>query len=814
MTERSRILAGVTLVSADILALEIILTRFFSIAQGYHYAFLVVSLAFLGFGLGSLFLFSRKLKDCLTETSTLAALAFGLGLMIPLSIWLVNLLPFNPVELLWNQKKIFMLGIHYLIFSGSFLLGGLIISAALTKLAGITHQVYFADLSGAAAGIILAGAGFRLAGDRGAILLPVMLALTASVVFALAGKGSRFLKLIHLLSAVFVTALIFFAGSHLEFKISEYKPLPFYLRQKDAGLMRTVWDEKLRLDIFRSPAVRYAPGLSLSYEGRLPDQLGLALDAERIYALSADEISSEQSDFVTYLPVWPAFEFSAGGRILLLKPAGDLELLLALKASPTKVRVFEESDLLRKIHLSRLKNLAQKGWDLPPVELITVEPRAGLIQEKKNRIEYDLILFPLPDLPGSFSTGFYGPGEDYLLTLESLDTIFTLLSPDGLVAAVFYFLPPPRQEIRYLALWIEYLENRGLRPEEHIIIIKSVETATFLIKKNPFTDAEIEQLRRFAGERLYDLNIPDSRKEESQTFIIQPNISLWEELISFLFHPEKRHLLYDNYLFDISPVNDNRPFFRDFMKWERWPEVKKFFQQTAYPLFTGKYLLVFLLGQALVTGLLIIILPLTILARRELPEIPRKTIIFFYFASLGAGYMLVEITLFNRFLLLIGHPTYSLSAVLFFLLGSSGAGSLSLNILQKKTGRYGPLLWPLICLAAIIFEAAVLKLAGSLFLSLSLPGRLALGFALVFPLGFFLGMPFPAGLNYFQSKSRMLAPFAFAANSFFSLLASVWALVQAQLFGHQSVLVSAAIFYLFSFLFLYFTYHRDKANIE
>lgn len=814
MSERSRILTGVSLVSAQILALELVLTRFFSISQGYHYAFLVVSLAFLGFGAGSLFLFSGHLRKFLERAESLARLALASGLLVPLVFFLMNRLPFNPLELLWDQSRLFILPLHYLILSLPFLLGGLTISLALTRLAGIVHKVYFADLTGAAAGIILSSLSFRLAGDRGAIWLLVLLPLAASWLFAPRPGLGRYGKFGQVLATVLIIVVVMLGGKELCFHISDYKSLPFFLKQKGAGLTATLWDEKTRLDLFESPAVRYAPGLSLNYNGPLPEQTGLSLDAERIYALNDKVKPGSPPAFLDYLPLWPAFDLNRGGRFLLLNPAGDLELLLSLKAEASFITIFMENRLLSAVHKTRMAQLAGTGPAATARRLRTVEPRAGLSLERKRGEEYDLFVYPLPDLPGSYSTGFFGPGEDYLMTAEAVDLIYELLSPRGLVTALFYFLPPPRQELRFLALWVERLERRGLRPERHIIFLRTVETVTFFIKKQEFTPAEINRLKKFAGDRLYDLTVPGPEAGAESRPSIETDRVAWEVLAGWLFDRDQRQALYNNYIFEIRPPDDNRPFFRDFMKWKRWPDIRKFFNQKAYPLFLGKYLLVFLLVQSLTIGLLVIVFPLLKSARRLLRQVPGRGSAFFYFASLGAGYMLVEITLFHKFILLVGHPTYSLSAVLFFLLGASGAGSLSLASLRRKIGQAGLVFWPLLCLLAIVLVTAVLEISADFFLGLGPAWRLLLCLLLVFPLGFCLGIPFPAGLNHFQSGSPLMIPFAFAANAFFSLLASVWGLVQAQIWGYRSVFISAAGCYLLAFLFFYFAYHRDKADIE
>ncbi len=46
-----------------------------------------------------------------------------------------------------------------------------------------------------------------------------------------------------------------------------------------------------------------------------------------------------------------------------------------------------------------------------------------------------------------------------------------------------------------------------------------------------------------------------------------------------------------------------------------------------------------------------------------------------YFGALGAGFMLIEVSVLQRFVLLLGHPVYSLTVTLFSLLLGTGLGA-------------------------------------------------------------------------------------------------------------------------------------------
>src|SRR5205807_234416 len=71
-----------------------------------------------------------------------------------------------------------------------------------------------------------------------------------------------------------------------------------------------------------------------------------------------------------------------------------------------------------------------------------------------------------------------------------------------------------------------------------------------------------------------------------------------------------------------------------------------------------------------------------------------------YFGSLGAGFMLIEVSLLQRFVLLLGHPVYSLTVTLFSLLLGTGIGaSWSRRFADADVRRAAAL--------ALVFAAAI-----------------------------------------------------------------------------------------------------------
>jgi len=143
----------------------------------------------------------------------------------------LNRLPFNPLELLWDQARLGIMPLHYLILSIPFLLGGLTISLALTRLSGLVHRVYFADLAGAAGGIVLSSLSFRLAGDRGAIWLLVLLPLAASSLFVPWKTLSRAGKIGQVIGTILIISAVALAGGDLVLGFRNIIPA-FFLKQK------------------------------------------------------------------------------------------------------------------------------------------------------------------------------------------------------------------------------------------------------------------------------------------------------------------------------------------------------------------------------------------------------------------------------------------------------------------------------------------------------------------------------------------------------------------------------------------------------
>jgi hypothetical protein len=170
-----------------------------------------------------------------------------------------------------------------------------------------------------------------------------------------------------------------------------------------------------------------------------------------------------------------------------------------------------------------------------------------------------------------------------------------------------------------------------------------------------------------------------------------------------------------------------------------------------------------------------------------------------YFIAIGLGYIFVEISLIQRFVLFLGHPTYALTVVVFLLLLSSGAGSVAARrwILNSGNARYLlALIASLILLDVAVVPSILGTAVGQPFIA-----KLLISATLLVPLGFLMGMPFPAGLKLVAESGKSTVEWAWAMNAAASVLGSVSAMVVAIHFGLTITLACAALAYLLAAAF-------------
>ena len=258
----------------------------------------------------------------------------------------------------------------------------------------------------------------------------------------------------------------------------------------------------------------------------------------------------------------------------------------------------------------------------------------------------------------------------------------------------------------------------------------------------------------------------------------------------------------------LEASTDDKPFFNQHTRWSRirFSAIVDLFSQK-HPVdarmsledrpIAEVTLLILLLQSVFVAGLCIL-LPLALHDHRGL-QAEKRWVWLGYFASLGLGFILVEIALLQHLLLFLGQPIYTFSVVLAGLLIFTGAGSYAVG---KSTVELRALLSRALIAAVFVVMAtsAITPLVFRACLGLGLVARIAIALFLVAPLGFVLGMPFPLGLRMVMQRSSSLGAWAWGVNGFFTVIGTVLALMLGMIAGFRIVLFLACACYLLGFL--------------
>jgi len=253
---------------------------------------------------------------------------------------------------------------------------------------------------------------------------------------------------------------------------------------------------------------------------------------------------------------------------------------------------------------------------------------------------------------------------------------------------------------------------------------------------------------------------------------------------------------YDSYDFDVRPVSDNRPFFfytvqaRDLWNYmiHASRESGDYKINSAIPLLFG------LVGISIIATLIILSLPPLVLGHR-LPTSPGSIQALSFFLFIGAGYILIQVSLIQKFVLFLGHPTYALTVIIFSMLLSSGLGSFaSKRLVRGDLARLSRVM--VIIVGAIILLSFVISPISESGVSLPFPLKVLISVALISPVGFAMGMPFPTGLTLLEKIMPASVRWAWAINAASSVMGSAAAMFLAIYLGLQTTLVIGGLLYL------------------
>ena len=766
------------LLSAGALCFEVALLRLYAIQQFYHFAFLVVSLAVLGTAAGGTAVALR------TSPARPAKLAVGFSGSILLAYAILNRIPFDSYAVAWDRRQIAVLALYFGSAALPFFFHGWFTGTALAASAS-PGRVYAANLVGAAAGPLVALVVTTTVRLEAAVAVSAAAGMAGAAVL----MGDRRKRWAAISAFIVLTALAVRPPDSLSLRLSPNKPLAQARLYPDAKVTHQADGVSARLDVVESAGVHSFPGLSLNFAGELPPQIGLFLDGDGpLAATSLDPTAPASQDLARAMPSGIAFALRPAARSLILRPGAGLGAGLALASGAASVDVPVDERLVIEALRGPYGTFTFHLLDDPRLRLLASSSRGAL---NSTETEYDVIDFALTEPFRPVASGAFSLGESFDLTREAMSAAYCRLGDGGLLVLTRWLTTPPAESVRAWSTVLDGMREAGVAdPQARVAVFRGMRTSTMLASARPWTAAEMEELRRFLTQNGYDLiYLPDLKPDELNLFNrIQddPYPALFRRLLS---DPE---LLRREYPFQIGPPSDDRPFFYHFFRWRQTPDVIAALGQSWQP-FGGSGYLVLLALMILMVVLAAILMLVPTVFRRAGPRLPRSG--WIYFAGLGAGFILIEVSLLIRFTLPLERSTISFVVVLSSLLLASGVGSLLSDRVHLPRALIALGLYAVALAAAL----PILVLPS---LGWAYPLRIAWTAVLITPLGLLMGVPFPSGLRRFAAGDSSRVGMAWAVNGAVSGVAGVLAAMVAIDLGLRLLMVLGGLGYLAAWLAL------------
>ena len=790
------LLAGIFLVSLSLLAFEITLTRLLSVMLLYHYVFAVVSLALLGLGAGGIFVhfFRPRVPAGNERFGSLALLAGLISLSIPLSV--ILMIQLGYVESLRDNILLYCLLSFILFF-----LTGILLAEVFRMFPAISALAYGADLVGAAIGSL--GVIFLLdaIGGINTSLFLGLAAGMAALLFTVKVLGRNTKRaIIPTASLLIVSALL---GANL---VGAYLP--------DIPVIATSSVKEIRHALYGSASstgeiteTRWSAfgRTDLVEFGDYPDLMRIYIDGTAgspMYRFGGDfntpspTIDSLKANFTGYFPFF-FLSKEERNNALVIGPGGGRDILLALAGGVKQITAVEVNKDLVEI-------VREYAWfnggiytDFENVDVVVDEGRNFL---KRQKVKYDIIMLSLPVTQTSRSLEGYSLTENFLFTTESINDYLEHLTDEGRLVVVSHddFTTWKLISISLAALGERGISHAAAMNQVYLLGLSSPDTyPLFVLKKSPFTPEQSllrhEKMSQLGYEPI--LSYFPHLGPEGMTNPVLTALARGQITFNDI---EKR--MADEPGFDISPVTDNSPCFYKIDAGLPSPVSLVFWSSLVM-------MLLVLLGPPLYWKWRPVQEKTSSGNRKDFRQGPLHPIVLF--SMLGVGFMLVEISLIQRFVLFLGQPVLSLAVLLFSILMGAGTGSLYSGRLAAGRLIRGIAIASLSIAAVVTIYTFLLPFIFHELLGLPLAIRLLAVVIALTPLGFLMGFPFPLGIRMLKEmKMEEYIPWMWGINGIGSVLGSVATIVIAISSGFTGALLIGAGCYLI--VFLTFRKHRLK----
>ena len=772
MVSRTQLL-GVALVSGTLLMTELALTRIFSVVMYYHFAFLAISIALFGLSASGVLAFvARRWLDKFSTEALLASqsVVYALFTLVAL-FFLVRL----RIGLSYSRHNLILMLTIYALATLPFLAGGFVITLAISRLSSRINAVYASDLIGAAVGCLVLIPLLDRVGAPGVVLTAAALALTSAVLFAPPAIRTGY-------GIVAVVVMALSIGGQLTgiagFDIGDAKG-----HVGDVALF-TKWNSFSRIGVYERTHDNWS--LSQTYSGPIPRTRYMDIDAAASTPILEVKPDLSNVQFLKYELTAMAYRLKpAGFSALVIGPGGGRDLVSALVFGAGHVDGVEINPIIANdVMRGQFREFSGGIYTNPRVSIAVDDGRSFV---RAAPVKYDIIQASLVDTWAATAAGAYTLTENTLYTVEAFNDYIDHLNDNGMLTMTRWVL----DGLRLVSLAQEAGEARGWDVSKHLAVIQYDRVQTFLMKKSEFTPAEIATLRAAAAELEFNVIYAPTFAGEAVAPLPTDEVDGMETAdYPRLIRAADRHAFYAAYKQDIRPTTDDRPFFFHTTKLQDQFQVA-FGRQMLFG--NGLSALMTLMGISAALVALFVLGPLLLAGGTRTPGwFPW----LLYFGSLGAGFMLIEVSVLQRFVLLLGHPVYSLTVTLFSLLLGTGIGAAwSQRFRDETLKRSTAIMLVVIALLSIAVIAVVTPL-----ISWAIPFarniRILVAVATLVPIGVALGIPMPAGLRLLSARTPQMVTWAWGINGALSVVGATVAIFIAMNWGFGATLMTASGAYL------------------
>ncbi len=776
---------SIGLLSAAIIAFQLALIQILSIVQWYHFAYMVISVALLGFGAaGSVMaIFRQFLRRHTEKLLPILMTASGIAMAMVTDISQMTFIRFDSYLLFAEYTHIGRLLLTYLLFFIPFFLGALAIGMAFVKYVDEIGKIYFANLLGSGAGgmVILFLTWYFFPAQLPAFVafLPLMAALL------IVPKKNRLLHFGFTLAGIVVISWKCMHPPNLV--LSEFKDISKTLLLPDAKTRLDKTSPFGVVQMISSPVLRYAPGMSLTAPKAAQIKMAAFINGDWFGAIT-DWKKSDTSMILDYTTAALPYRMAKRNSVLVLQAGTGIEVAQALSNRAKTIVAVEGNPII----LSTLQNKFAVATDSllfqPGITVHNLVPRTFLSMDTSH---YDLVTVPIVGTFGG-SSGIFALHEQYIFTKESFREMWLKLTSGGVISITSWMDYPVRNPLKILATMVEVLNESGIQnPKNHIAAIRSWGTITFVMARTPLPHNEIINIRSFCEVMMFDPAILSSLTPEERSRYNQFQDDHFFDYVDNIFSPGKE-MFYADYDFNIKPATDNKPYFSQYIKWASLHRLAQFFGNRSLPYFEIGYLLVIITFiQISLASFFLILLPLFKIGWKG----KGKGGIVLYFSGIGLGYMFVEMVFIQRFMLYFGNPVYAASAVITSLLIFSGTGSYHSKYFSVNK-KYMTGVFTLIVLILGVYSFLLTPLLQQT-VQVNLLMKLLVIVLVTAPLAFCMGIPFPAGISHISKINTSMIPWAWGINGCASVISTALATLVAVEMGFMWVMLLASIAYCF-----------------